>query len=76
MSDSKKVEFLASIAPIQSGIRFSGDGNGARLQLDIPENMMQEAAWLLAMRQSVLKVTIEVYEQPTEPQRNNRKSTY
>lgn len=62
MSDSKKTTFLASMPAIQSALKFSGDGNGARLQLDIPENEMDSAAWLLAMRQQVLKVTIEVYD--------------
>lgn len=75
MSETK-ITFLASMPAIGSALKVSGDGQGMRLQLDIPENQMTDAAWLLTMRQSVLRVTIEVYEQPTEQQRNNRKSTY
>lgn len=60
MADEKKVVFRASMPPIDSALRFSGAGNGARLQLDIPENEMQHAAWLLAMRQCRLIVTIEI----------------
>jgi hypothetical protein len=46
--------------PIDSALRFSGAGNGARLQLDIPENQLEFAAWLLTMRQCRLRVTIEI----------------
>lgn len=60
MSDEKKITFHASMPPIDSALRFSGAGNGARLQLDIPENQIEHAAWLLAMRQHRLIVTIEI----------------
>ena len=59
MSETK-ITFMASMPPIDSALRFSGAGNGARLQLDIPENQMEHAAWLLAMRQCRLIVTIEI----------------
>jgi hypothetical protein len=56
----EKITFLASMPPIDSALRFSGAGNGARLQLDIPENQLEFAAWLLTMRQCRLRVTIEI----------------
>ncbi len=57
MADS--VTVLATFPPIQGAIRFSGDGQGLRIQLDIPETEMANAVRLLAMRERVLRVTIE-----------------
>ena len=50
--------FRAAFPSIQSAIRFSGDGNGARIQLDIPEEELPTAIRLLAWRERVLVVTI------------------
>jgi len=75
MSETK-ITFLASMPPIDSALRFSGAGNGARLQLDIPENQMEFAAWLLAMRQCRLRVTIEIEQDGrTNEQTTERAST-
>jgi len=73
---TKKIVFLASIPAMQSALKISGDAGGMRLHLDIPENQMGEAAYLIAMRQSILKVTVEVYEQPTNRQPDGSKITY
>ncbi len=55
------ITFLASIAPLQSAVTIASDG-GARVKLDIPESEM-DAVWrLVAMREKVLKVTIEAEE--------------
>ena len=32
----KKIEFMASLPPIQSAILLDGKGDGARIKLDIP----------------------------------------
>jgi hypothetical protein len=56
------ITFLAIIAPLQSGIQISGDGNGLRVKLDVPESEMGNAVELLAMRDKVLRVTVEVQE--------------
>lgn len=61
--DDKKVTFIASFPPIQTALRFSGNGDGARILIDIPESEMGEAVKLLLYRQVPLKVTIEPYEQ-------------
>ena len=50
--------FLCSIPPIMSGIKTGGDG--MRVQFDIPETEMGQAAKLLAMRGERLRVTVEV----------------
>jgi hypothetical protein len=57
-----KTTFLASMPPIGSALKISGDGNGARLQLDIPESEMDKAHDLLGMREKELRITIEVVE--------------
>ena len=55
-----KATFLASIPPILSGIKTGGDG--MRVQFDIPENQMGEAAKLLGMRGEMLRITVQVVE--------------
>ena len=61
MADERKsVTFQATFPSIQTALKVSGDGNGMRIQLDIPETEMGNAAWLLAMREQVLTVTIEL----------------
>jgi hypothetical protein len=57
---SDKVTFLAAFPPIQSAIKITGAGDGMRIQLDIPESEMGNAIELLAWRQRVLKVTVEL----------------
>ena len=55
--------FMASIPPIMSGIKTGGDG--MRVQFDIPEIEMGEAAKLLVMRGKRLKITVETIEAET-----------
>ena len=64
-----KVTFLAAFPPIQSAIKVTGAGDGMRIQLDIPESEMANAIELLAWRQRVLKVTIELEDGHTEKHR-------
>lgn len=56
------ITFLASFPPIGSAIKVSGDGGGMRLQLDVPETELVNAALLLAWRQKRLRVTVEVLD--------------
>ncbi len=60
MADLGRATVNASIPPILSGIKTGGDG--MRVQFDIPESDMGEAAKLLSMRGMRLKLTIEVVE--------------
>jgi hypothetical protein len=53
-----KVQFLASFPPIQSAIKIGQDG--MRIQLDIPETEMENAIALIALRDVVLRVAVEV----------------
>lgn len=52
-----RATFRASLPPILSALKVSGDG-GARLQLDVPDSDMAEALKLLLWRGCVLKVTV------------------
>lgn len=62
MADEKiTVSFLAIISPVLAGIKITGDGNGMRIQLDIPETEMGAAARLLLMREKILKITVEEF---------------
>lgn len=64
---TQAITFKASLPPIQSSIKVSGDGDGMRIQLDIPESEMPNALNLLMMRQCGLIVTITPDEgQPHE----------
>jgi hypothetical protein len=63
MSRTDKVTFLASYPAIQSAIKIDGAGNGARIQLDIPETELYKFIKAAGWRQSVLKVTIELVEE-------------
>jgi hypothetical protein len=64
------IQFKAAFPAIQSAIRVDGSGGGMRIQLDIPESEMAQAAYLLAMREVVLDVTIR----PADDERKQRKS--
>lgn len=61
MTNLTTAQFQAIIAPIMSGIRTGNDG--MRVQFDIPETDMGEAAKLLAMRGVLLRLTVEVVKQ-------------
>jgi len=50
--------FLATLPPLLSAIRISGDG-GCRIMFDIPETEMGEAIKLLMWREQVLRITVE-----------------
>jgi len=60
-----KVTFLAAFPSIQSAIKITGAGDGMRIQLDIPESEMANAIELLAWRQRILKVTVELENEKT-----------
>ena len=54
-----KIQFVASLPPIQSAINIDGTGNGARIKLDIPASEMLQVIQLQTMIGSAFKVTIE-----------------
>lgn len=64
-----RINFRASLPQIQGAIRVSGNGDGMRVQFDIPEIEMVNALELLACRGVVLNVTVEIEppQQLTQP---------
>jgi hypothetical protein len=68
-SQQRRIEFVCTFPSIMSALKVTGDGNGMRIQLDIPETEMGQAARLLLMREKILKVTVE--EAETKPKANN-----
>jgi hypothetical protein len=58
MPKPKAVTLLASFPPIQSAIKVAGNGDGMRIQLDIPESEVEKAEALLRWRGELLVVTI------------------
>ena len=52
--------FVASLPDIGGAIRISGAGNGARIQLDIPQSDIAEAVRMTMVQGQLLRVTVEV----------------
>ena len=60
--DKVKIEFIASLPPIQSAINIDGQGDGARIKLDIPASEMKQVIELQKLTGKIFKVTIEEIE--------------
>lgn len=60
---SRTISFRGYLPPIQSAITFSGNGDGARVKIDIPGSDIPEALKLLALTGKAFKVTIEPLEE-------------
>lgn len=54
-----KIEFMASLPPIQSAINIDGQGDGARIKLDIPASEMEQVIKLQKLTRKSFKVIIE-----------------
>ena len=55
-----KISFIASLPSIQSAILISGDGNGAKIKLEVPQSEISEVLKLASLYGKCFKVTIEV----------------
>ena len=55
----EKITFVASLPPIQSAINIDGQGNGARIKLDIPASELCRVIELQGYIGMPFKVTIE-----------------
>ena len=58
----KKIIFTASFPPLQSAITIDGQGDGARIKLDIPASDMLQVVQLQTMVGKAFKVTVEELE--------------
>jgi hypothetical protein len=74
---SDRIAFFASLPPIQSAITLDGNGDGARIKLDIPASDVG-AALLLQHHGAgqLLRVTIEVVNKSEDDKRKEHKQTY
>ena len=70
------IQFIGSLAPIQSAIKITGDGGGMRLIIDVPESELPNALPIVTMREQILEITIEVNHDRHEPDTNRTKLTY
>lgn len=52
------IKFTASLPAIQSAVTFDGNGDGARIKLDIPGSDIAQVAKLLLLTGRTFKVTI------------------
>lgn len=55
----EKITFIASLPPIQSAINLDGQGDGARIKLDIPRSDIEAILKLQGLAGESFKVTIE-----------------
>jgi hypothetical protein len=55
----EKIIFNASLPPIQSAINLDGQGDGARIKLDIPRSDIEAVLKLQGLSGQVFRVTIE-----------------
>ena len=53
-----RIEFTASLPPIQSAINLDGQGDGARIKLDVPRTDIEAVLKLQGMAGQVFKVVI------------------
>lgn len=63
---TNKTSFYAYLPPIQTAIKVAGNGNGARIQFDIPETSMAGFIPLMGMREQQLLITVEVVSKETK----------
>jgi hypothetical protein len=57
-----KTQFYAYLPPIQTAIKITGNGDGARVQFDIPEMGMAGFIPVLGMRNQKLLITVETVD--------------
>ncbi len=57
-----KIEFVASLPPIQSAILLDGMGDGGRVKLDVSREYAKELLELQRMAGKPIKITAEVIE--------------
>ena len=55
----EKISFIASLSPIQSAIKISGDGNGARIQFEVSQSEMMSILKLQLLTNQSFRVIIE-----------------
>lgn len=54
----ESIEFVASLAPVSTAIKFDGRAEGGRLVLEIPDSEIANLAKMLTLREKVFTVKI------------------
>lgn len=54
-----KISFMASLPPIQSAISLDGQGDGARVKIDVPRSDIEAVLKLQGLAGRVFRVTVE-----------------
>lgn len=54
-----KFSFIASLPPIQSAIKIDGNGDGARIQMEVPGSELAAIIKMQVLCGKAFKVTIE-----------------
>ncbi len=57
-----RFSFIASLPPIQSAINVSGQGDGARVKLDIPQSELEAILKLQLLSGQAFKIVVEVVQ--------------
>ena len=57
--DDGSITFSASLPPLQSAITLDGNGDGARIKLDIPRSDVMAAIVLQTWAEQELEVTVK-----------------
>lgn len=61
-----KIQMVASVPPIQSAIKISGEGS-ARISIDVPESELAQVTKLFLYSGQTFKLTIEAWDETGQP---------
>lgn len=55
----ERIQFIASLPPIQSAVSLDGMGDGARIKIDIPRTELPKLVDFMNLAGKAFKVTVE-----------------
>ena len=61
--DKLKFSFIASLPPIQSAIKIDGNGDGARIQMEVPGSELESIIKMQILCGKIFKVSIEAVDE-------------
>ena len=62
MTDVNTVSFLATLPSVAAAISISGNGDGARVKLDVANDDLPQVMKLVLFQGQLLRVTVEAVE--------------
>jgi len=66
VAKKRPIEFMATLAPIATAVKFDGCKEGGRVTLEVPESDIAALAMMLRLRETVFRVTVEEVEDDGE----------